>query len=206
MLAKKQSEQEGMSLSCCSSACVSASLRASSIPDICLSSTRSTSLTSSFPLPLSTPLRNLPASLYLPSLSSHTWKPAWLVPVSGTSFTMRTFGTEGRKSRASRKRNNRTHTHTHTRCYTDWFPVRGPQRVTGGEGLVTLILHWLPVSWRLLEDACKHKDPLRVGVRAYFILSFWFREVPGLQPLAKGLPDSAFSPVRWNTARGFPYN
>lgn len=106
----KQKGQGGMRPSCCCSAHTSIRvlLRASSIPDICLGSTRSISFTSSSsPPPLSLALCNLATSLHLPSLTSYTWKRAWLVPVSGASLTIRTLAA---LSRGERRRFRETHT------------------------------------------------------------------------------------------------
>lgn len=126
-------------------------------------------------LSLSFLLHNLPTSLYPLSFSSHTWKPAWLVTVSGTSFTMRTLGAESRERRLL--------LNTHMHSYTHQFPLHGPERVIEGEGLVTLILLQLPVSCRLSpRGSYKHTDPscvyvcLHVCIFYFLVLNSDFRK------------------------------
>lgn len=126
-------------------------------------------------LSLSFLLHNLPTSLYPLSFSSHTWKPAWLVTVSGTSFTMRTLGAESRERRLL--------LNTHMHSYTQQFPLHGPERVIEGEGLVTLILLRLPVSCRLSpRGSYKHTDPscvyvcLHVCIFYFLVLNSDFRK------------------------------
>lgn len=104
------------------------------------------------PPPLSLALCNQPTSLHLPSLTSHTRKCAWLMPVSGASFTIGTLVALSSGEEASVK-------HTHICCDTHQLPLDGPERVIEGEALVTPVLFWLPVSWRLRPPGtCKHRD------------------------------------------------
>lgn len=146
---------------------------------------------------LSFPIICVHPSIFSLSPSSHTWKPAWLMPVRGTSFTMRT-----RAERRERKLPDKTHEHTQTHMYnyTHQFPLHGPEWVIEGEGLVTRILLQLPVSCRLSPlGTCKHTDPSCVhGMCAWCVcvcvfyfscFELWLQEVPGLQPMVKGLRD-----------------
>lgn len=104
------------------------------------------------PPPLSLALCNLPTSLHLPSLTSYTWKRAWLVPVSGASLTIRTLAALSRREEALPG-------NTHIPCDTHQLPLHGPERVVEGEALVTPLLLRLPVSWRLAPPGtCKHRD------------------------------------------------
>lgn len=80
-------------------------------------------------------------SLSSVSLSSHTWRLAWLLPVRWTSLNKRTR----KEERLPDKSNEDTHTHN---C-THQFPLQRPGRVTEGEGLVTPPLLGRAVSCRL---------------------------------------------------------
>lgn len=151
------------------------------------------------PPPLSLALCNQPTSLHLPSLTSHTWKRAWLMPVSGASFTTRTLVALSRGEEALPE-------NTHIRCNTHQLPLDGPERVIEGEALVTPLLLRLPVSWRLCPPGtCKHRDPsctctcalvhcrvLNSELRKSLFSNHWHK--------------ASQSPVRWNTGWILPSN
>lgn len=159
-VSSKQDEQdsaEWMSMSCCCSpvVCQCCSEPHQSLTSVSVQHGQPPSPPLSLALSSST---IPPISLSSVSLSSHTWKPAWLMPVRGTSFNMkmRKVGV-GLPDKTNEHIQIHTTTHTLTHKYTHQFPLHGPERVIEGEGLVTLIVFGLLVSFRLFPvGTCKH--------------------------------------------------
>ena len=171
--------------------------------------------------PLSLPLSSSLSSAYLPpssvSLSSHTWKPAWLMPVKGTSFTVRTRA-ERRERGGFQIKPMNTHKHTHTQLHppvpTAWARAGHWRWGTGHSyspptacQLQTLSSGNLQAHRRIM---CVYVCVcVCVCVCVFSCFELWLQEVSGLQPMVKGLPDPPpppFSPVRWNTAGRLPYH
>ena len=114
----EQGSAEGMSLSCCwhSVMCHCCSRPHQSLTSVSVQHGRppfaSLLILTLSPF-LSFPIISLPPSILRFSPYSHTWKPAWLMSVRGTSFTVRT-GAERTERGAFQISPVNTHTHTHT--------------------------------------------------------------------------------------------
>lgn len=140
------------------------------------------------PPPLSLALCNLPTSLHLPSLASHAWKRAWLMPVSTASFTVRTLVALSRREDAL-PGNTHTHSLWHPPAPTAWARV-GHWRWGTGHSCSS------PAACQLEARSSRNLRKQRPIKRIYMCacslscFELWLEEVPGLQPLAQGLPVS----------------
>ncbi len=182
-----------MSLSCCSTVCVSVLCRASSIPDICLSSTWTTPFTSS----LSFLPHNLPTSLYPLSLSpvTHESLPDLCLSEEHPS----PWGQELRGERGGFQiRPMNTHENTHTITPTSSHCIGQSGSLKVRDWSLLLSSGCLSVADSLFGEPARtqiHHVCMCVCMCVSFFVFFscfelWLQEVPGLQPMVKGLPDS----------------